>query len=338
MRKLATIREVGDIKPIEGADKIELATFGGWQVVVEKGLYKSGDEVIYCEIDSWIPNGIAPFLSKGKAPREFEGVKGERLKSIKLRGALSQGLVLPKAVLGGTASFKVGDNVTDELGIIKWELPVHPQLAGRVSGNFPHFIPKTDQERVQNINLSTIADNSPYEITEKLDGSSCTIYYNDGKLGVCSRNLELKIDDDNAENAFVKQALLLKDALEARQLNVALQGELVGPKIQGNPYKLEDHKLYIFDVWDIDKQGYFTSDERRQLLQELGYDLNVPVEYVEHPVYWDTTYSELLHKADGMSELNHETRREGLVYKSLVNPNFSFKTISDVWLLKNKDK
>lgn len=338
MRKLATIRKIDGLKPIEGADKIELATFGGWQVVVEKGLYTPGDEVIYCEIDSWIPHNIAPFLSKGKDPREFEGVKGERLRSVKLRGALSQGLVLPKTVLDVTRYYEIGDDVTDELGIIKWERPIPVQLAGQVQGNFPNFIPKTDQERVQNVELSEIINNSPYEITEKLDGSSCTIYYNNGKLGVCSRNLELKINEENKENAFVNQALLLKEALALRKLNVALQGELIGPKIHGNPYKLDDHKLYIFDVWDIDKQEYLSAIDRCQLLEELCHDLIAPTEYAEYPIYEDISYAELLHKADGMSELNHETRREGLVYKSLTNPNFSFKTISDVWLLKNKDK
>lgn len=94
-RKLATIRKIDDIRPIDGADKIELAIIGGWQVVVNKGLYQPGNLIVYCEPDSWIPHELAPFLSKGKEPREFEGIKGERLRTVKMRGVISQGLVLP---------------------------------------------------------------------------------------------------------------------------------------------------------------------------------------------------------------------------------------------------
>ena len=96
MRKLATIRKIDSLTPIEGADKIELATVGGWKVVAQKGLYNVGDLAVYFEIDSWIPETLAPFLVKGKEARVFEGVAGERLKTIKLRGQISQGLLMPK--------------------------------------------------------------------------------------------------------------------------------------------------------------------------------------------------------------------------------------------------
>jgi RNA ligase (TIGR02306 family) len=94
-RKMASIRVIDSIKPIEGADAIECAMIGGWSVVIKKGEFKVGQLAVYCEIDSWIPTELAPFLSKGKEPREFEGIKGERLKTVKLRGQLSQGLLLP---------------------------------------------------------------------------------------------------------------------------------------------------------------------------------------------------------------------------------------------------
>ena len=93
-RKLATIRKIDDIGPIEGADAIEVATVGGWKVVIKKDEYQVGDLAIYCEIDSWIPTDLAPFLSKGKEPRTYNGIKGEKLKTAKLRGVCSQGLLL----------------------------------------------------------------------------------------------------------------------------------------------------------------------------------------------------------------------------------------------------
>lgn len=93
-RKLATIRTIEEIKPIEGADAIEAARVDGWWVVIKKGEYAVGATVIYLEIDSWVPQELAPFLVKGAIPREYNGVKGERLRTIRLRGTLSQGLLL----------------------------------------------------------------------------------------------------------------------------------------------------------------------------------------------------------------------------------------------------
>lgn len=94
MRKLATIRQIAEIREIPGADAIELAIIDGWQTVVKKSEFKAGQMVVFCEIDSWIPHDLAPFLSKGKEPREYQGIKGERLRSVKLRGVTSQGIII----------------------------------------------------------------------------------------------------------------------------------------------------------------------------------------------------------------------------------------------------
>jgi len=164
MRKLATIETISEVLPHNNADLLELVKVRGWQVVIRKGEFKQGDLVVFCEIDSWIPNELAPFLSKGNEPREYEGVKGERLRTIRLRGELSQGLVLPipkdwqyalvqdcpecgYVEIGGTVMFQLGADVTELLGIQKWEPPVSAQLSGQTAGNFPSFIRKTDQER-----------------------------------------------------------------------------------------------------------------------------------------------------------------------------------------------
>jgi RNA ligase (TIGR02306 family) len=93
MRKLATIRHIDAIDPIPNADSIEVATLGGWKVVVKKNDFTVNDLAIYCEIDSWIPHTLAPYLSKGETPKVYNGVEGQRLKSIKLRGQISQGLL-----------------------------------------------------------------------------------------------------------------------------------------------------------------------------------------------------------------------------------------------------
>lgn len=172
MRKLATIRQISDIREIQGADAIELAIIDGWQTVVKKSEFKAGEMVVFCEIDSWIPHDLAPFLSKGKEPREYQGIKGERLRSAKIRGQLSQGLVLP---INGIEFSAIGDDVSDILGIVKWEREIPAQLRGQAKGNFPSFLRKTDQERVQNLvreieRIRESGEPEMFEVSIKLDG------------------------------------------------------------------------------------------------------------------------------------------------------------------------
>ena len=340
-RKLATIRAISQLKPIKGADLIEVAVIDGWEVVIKKGEFNVGDLCVYFEIDSWIPTELAPFLSKGKEPRVYRGVKGERLKTIKLKGQISQGLVLPIGILGMDY---VGDelnyNVTELLNILKWEPEIPAQLAGKLEGNFPSYIPKTDQERIQNYIRNMPLAVNQWEVTEKLDGSSMTVYRArdiakmDGghRMGVCSRNYELKLEDTS--NAFVSTTLKLQlfDKLHAYNLNVALQGELIGPGIQKNPYELSELEYYVYDIFDIDKQRYYLPAERQSLCESLNLK-HVPV-FANYETDSRTTVSELLTFAEGQSNLNSRTQREGLVFKNVIN-NESFKAISNAWLLKN---
>lgn len=184
MRKLASIKRIDEINPIEGADAIEVATVGGWKVVVKKGEYTAGDLAVYFEIDSWIPHELAPFLSNGKEPREFESVKGERLRTIKLRGQISQGLLLPVYNdFTGTylmcysedadeysVTVSEDDDVTELLGILKYERPLPAQLAGQAKGNFPSFIPKTDEERCISAETQIQTEIGNITIKEIVDG------------------------------------------------------------------------------------------------------------------------------------------------------------------------
>ena len=138
MRKLATIRTIDEIRSIPDADAIECAVVGGWTVVIKKGEFKVGDVAVYFEIDSWIPTELAPFLSNGQEPRAYDGIQGERLRTVKLRGQLSQGLLLrywdfPKVVEAFHKTRLASDepfDVTEILGIVKYEPPVPAHLAG----------------------------------------------------------------------------------------------------------------------------------------------------------------------------------------------------------------
>lgn len=355
MRKLASLKPITHIKPIDGADAIECAIVdGSWPVVVKKGEFEVGEVALYLEIDSWVPHELAPFLSKGQEPREYNGVKGERLRTVKLRGQVSQGLLLPLSTWSpknspwsvGEEGFTVGTDITEYLGIQKWEPPIPAQLQGTMKGNFPSFIPKTDQERCQNLRkeIFETRKDETYEVTVKLDGSSMTVYVKDGEVGVCSRNIDLKETEGNSfwkaarDQGIVDALLQLSDYTGN---DYAIQGELIGEGIQGNPEKIKGQRFYLFDIYGITAGRYLYPVARSAFLgrlNELGANIeHVPVLATEIAVAKQfETVDQLLEFAEGPS-LNPETKREGLVFKS-YDSDFSFKAISNSYLLKHKDR
>ncbi len=337
-RKLATIRKIAAIEPIEGADAIEVAVVDGWKVVVKKGEFQVDSLACYVEIDAWIPTELAPFLSKGKEPREFEGVKGERLRTVKLRGQLSQGLLLHMDALNlgefvATLSDDTND-VTELLGVLKWERPMNAQLAGMARGNFPALVPKTDQERIQNLTRSFEQYQlDTWSITEKLDGSSCTFYLDDeGVFHVCSRNLDLKEDE---ANSFWKVArkFQIEDVMRRNSmLGMAIQGEMIGEGIQGNQYKVQ-LDFYIYDMYNTHTGQYILPVQLKAACERLGLK-HVPI-IVEATEIKEQTIQSILDFAEGKSLLNG-SNREGIVFKSNTVHDRSFKSISNSWLLKNE--
>ncbi len=348
MRKLACIRKIDELNPIEGADKIEVATVGGWKVVAQKGLYEVGDLAVYFEIDSWIPSTVAPFLTKtGHYPKVFEGVEGERLKTIKLRGQISQGLLMPleEACKNIESLLFDGLDVTEPLGIKKWEKPMSAQLAGTAKGNFPSRIPKTDQERCQNLKKEIANANEAgmkFEITEKLEGSSMTCYLMDNdegiqEFGVCSRNLNLKETEGNSFWATAR-AEGIEEKMRVQSVNFAIQGELVGPGIQDNIYGLSKLEFYVFDIYDIAQGKYLNPADRRTMVETMGLK-HVPVIATSADLYDTlgiTDIPQLLEFADGKSVVGFTGHlREGVVFKE-VNGGFTFKAISNKYLLGEK--
>lgn len=340
MRKLATIRTISAINPHPNADRLELATIDGWTCVVKKGEFKASDIVTYLEIDSFIPSTVAPFLTKtGSKPKTYNGIAGERLRTIKLRGVVSQGLVLPLTCLPEAVrgSVKVGDDVSETLTIEKYEKPLSPQLAGLAKGTFPSFIRKTDQPRIQNIHHTLTPEqlSDVYEVTLKMDGSSATFFVKDGQTGVCSRNLELKIDEENKGNSFVKKfkdldlQIKLENFHAETGRNIAVQGELYGSGINGNHEGINDHRFNVFDVFDIDTQSYLAEDARHEIVK--GFDLDhVPV--IETCTLESfKSVDDFLAYADMPSIYNKVA--EGCVLKSTTSPDFSFKIVNTKFLL-----
>jgi len=358
MRKLASIRRISALEPIEGADRIEVASVDGWKVVVKKGEFKVGDTVIYLEIDSWVPNKIAPFLTKeGKEPSEYQGVKGERLRTVKLRKQISQGLILDRKVMTNYGvDYDEGDDVTKELGVLKWEREEKEHKSGTqpfkqyTNKVFPtHLFPKTDQERIQNVFEKRPKDHN-YEVTLKLDGSSCSIFRLDGKLRVCSRNLEIEIvekDDGfwtrlwkrllrrpvrykNTDNHFVAMALRYAHCIPE---GWCFQGELCGPGIQNNYEKLEQKEFFVYDVVNLSTRAYLSPALRRKLVMDSGLK-HVPVVGIAQPYPESVELALIL--ADNPPITMNRKDPEGLVYKSNQDPTQTFKVISNNYLLKNE--
>lgn len=188
MRKLASIQKILNIRPIPGADAIEAIDVLGWTVVAQKGQHTVGDLVIYFEVDSFLNATDPRYASFEERFTNWGDKRGMRLKSIKLRKQLSQGLILPIRNFYelNDKVLKEDDDVTEILKIEKWE-PLHEvnSNAGGIGAKtagakpFPSFIRKTDQERVQNrINhLPVVAGKETFEKTIKLDGSSMTVFH-----------------------------------------------------------------------------------------------------------------------------------------------------------------
>ncbi len=360
MRKLASVRVVSEIRPIVGADAIECVVVDGWTVVSKKGDFKAGDKCVYFEIDSVLPEREAYEFLRKSCYVKRDWIEGFRLRTAKFRGQLSQGLVLPldavkeavdAYVAAGSPDLSVERfDLTEILEVQKWDPPLPAQLAGLVRGYFPSFIRTTDQERCQNmvdeifgVNLS-----ARWEVSVKLDGASMTVYRNADDNGVCSRNLSLKLEDD--ANSFVSTAKRMKlvEALAIVKQNIALQGELMGPSIQGNREKLRRAEFFLFDIFDIDASCYLPPYQRQNLVTQIvaaQRSLGVAEDdLIKHcPVLHSgitlndlgiKVLDDLIKLADGPS-LNAAIR-EGLVFKR-ADGRVSFKAISNQFLLKYEE-
>jgi RNA ligase (TIGR02306 family) len=378
-RKLASIRKIDKITKHPNADSLEICHVGGWKVVTKIGEYTEGDLAVYFEVDSFLPlEEDFEFLRKSSY-KKMGDIEGFRLKTIKLRQELSQGLLLPLSILEKDDEMKIGiskqpwgdqlqlgpyddaivieegADVTAYMCVLKYEPPIPAELSGKVKGNFPGFIRKTDEERIQNMTAEYESmKDKHYYVTEKLDGSSATYYFRDGVFGVCSRNLELAdpgvfepgsvlcddgVERPRKENTFWKVAreLFIEEKLGTLEENYAIQGELIGEGVQGNPYKIKGHTLRIFNVFNIDTQEYLGLDDMVHFLHKINVD-EKPLELVpviNYDYKLPPTIDEIIRYADDKSRLNAETDREGIVIRN-KDKSVSFKAISNTFLLKEK--
>lgn len=327
MRKLVSIQKVLDIKPIEGADAIEVAKVLGWSVVVKKNEFKVGDMVVYAEIDSVFPD---------KPEFEFLRPRKFRIKTMKLRGQVSQGICFPLDILP-VGEYVEDQEVTDILEVVKFEPPIPKEQQGLVKGTFPGFLVKTDETRVQVLQRQlTASKGDVYVVTEKLDGTSTTFYLNNEEFGVCSRNMDLLETEGNLYWEMARK-YGIEEKLRKLGRNIALQGETIGENIQSNKYKLQEKQFHLFNIFDIDAHGYVNQEEFNAIAKELGLN-TVPV--LDDNFILHDDIDQLVEYAKGFSVLNKKTKREGLVIKlrdHKTGEGNSFKAINPDFLLKYGD-
>lgn len=339
-RKLVSIQTVESIAPIEGADQIVAARVMGWTVVIKKGELAPGDRCVFFEIDSVLPDG--------PAWAEFMRPRGFRVKTLKLRGVLSQGLALPADILGGDVP-EVGTDVRDRLGVTKYE-PVLPD-AREVAGPFPSEVPKTDEIRLQSaLGVLDELRGRGFYITTKCDGTSATYFrpFEDGSreagaasLIACSRNWALLPGNNPVWR--IAEALRLAEVLPP---GIAVQGELCGPGIQKNRLGLGQVELRVFSVYDA-RPGAGRFLGYRELVAfcaEHGLT-TVPVEEVvegEAAARFELRAEEWIERARGVYA-GTRNRKEGIVVRPLVETRsatlggrLSFKVINNDYLLKDE--
>ena len=360
-RKFASVQAVVLVEPIDGADRIELARVLGWHVVVKKGEFKPEDLCVYFEIDSLLPedNPDFDFLKNSKG-------RIKHLKTQKIRGVYSQGLVMPMDILdhiGYTGPREAGTDVTDALNVKKYspeevEAAKYSYSNPDKVGDFPSFIAKSDEMRIQAIpEVAEKLKGKMFVVTEKLDGTSFTVFIRDGEVGICSRNMQIRLDDtsESIYNIVARKYNLEGNFKKLREsgkipYDFAIQGEIIGPGIQKNKYKLAEPELYLFDFWNIDRQkdiGFFADEEEKIIFDDIDLGAISELLAVPHVPIVDSNFK-MTDDVDALvlfsidrSVLNKDAWREGVVYRAKFNSEctrydnrVSFKAINPEFLIK----
>lgn len=346
-RKLATIRRVKAVRPIKDADNIEAVDIDGWTVVTQKSNnFKEGDTVLYLEIDSFIDvtDPRFEFLAERGVKTNKMGEKGHVLKTIRLKGTYSQGLILPLAEFLGDIpeSGDYGEDLTEVLGIKKWEPPIPANLRGNIEGRFPDFMRKTDAERIQN--LGEIFPLDAYWIaTEKIDGTSATYGLDvDGKFWVCSRNLALKETEGNLYWEMAKRHDIegwLRTQVQVGDAAV-LQGEIYGEGIGKNPLGVKGHHFSAFNfqsapnLWG--SSNLLMMEDYNSIRSSVMPEWANVAPTIKLPI--PQSIEEALAQVDGMkSTISPQRQAEGVVWwRTIPDNQRNFKAINNKLLSKEK--
>jgi len=371
-RKLASVQTVKAIKPIEGADRIEIVQILNWDCVARKGEYQVGDKVVYFEIDSLLPDIPAFEFLKGSS--WSQKLSKYKISTHKFRNQISQGLVIPisqaveiydqinpdyadTALPEEMMNPVEGTDLTELLKIEKYE----PSVSNGALGDIIHhewYIPKTDEERIQVCATDVLpaymnSEQDDWYSSIKLDGTSCTVGLFDDAFLIGGRNQFYK--DENMYTTTVNKYFKngAKEKFENyRAINsiyVAFQGELCGPGIQGNKLGLKEKEWFIFNAF-VSKTGKNGSYVKCDLLymlklcEEFGLK-HVPLIDAEDKFKFDpeetvdNTVEKLLKYVDDIKYKKYfegaspSQIAEGVVFRT-EDMTYSFKVVSNKYLLR----
>ena len=346
MRKLASVQRIWDVIPIDGADSIELVKVMGWQCVAKKGEFKKDDLGVYFEIDSFLPVRPEFEFLRGNSYKNSDLMgEGFKLRTMKFKGQISQGLILPLNMFKELSpDLEIGTDVTELLGVRKWEIEERATTGGNIIGGLPYDVPHTDETRVQaEPDLIKAFAGLQYYISTKMDGSSHSISIDEDGFHVTGHNYEYKDDGTSSFYEYIKQKNYEYNMRHAMgRFNIktlTIQGEFCAPGIQKNPLRLTKPEWYVFTIRENGKRVGL--ERMCNLCSFMGMQ-TVPIEEVDfdlHSKY--PTVESLLERADG----NYSTggRKEGIVvrptepiYNSTIGGPLSMKVVSNKYLLKQE--
>jgi RNA ligase (TIGR02306 family) len=304
---LVYIGKIIDIQPIQGADFIVSATVvcgkgGKWRGVVKKDDFELDDHCVVFLPDSIIPE---------RPDMEFMKASNWRVRMRRFKGSPSE-----VVIIGCAQGWDVGDDVTSYFGVTRYHKPIPVNLQGIAKGDFPGFIPKTDEPNYQrSMDLVDALVGEAYYITEKADGASTTAFRYKGNFGLCSRNLELERNEDNG---YWKVCIKYK-LEELLPEGYALQWETCGPRIQSNPMGLSEIDGFAFSAYNILEHRYLEMNEFLALCETLKFPT------CRLLAVWESFDREGLETL-GEGKYANGHQREGVVVRS--QRNFDGKPIS----------
>lgn len=318
MNKMAFVGKVVALSDVENSDRLSSATVvcgtgGKWTGVVGRGQFQMGS---LCRV--FLPDALLP------ATDEFKFMEKQRriVRQCRLRGAVSEVLIMPFAE---ATELEVGADITDAEKVLKYDKPLAGNISGDIKGHFPSFIPKTDELNFQTArHLVDALRGHPFYATEKADGSSGTIFRHEGQIGVCSRNYELKDTPTQLGWTLARQYDLVNKLPD----EFAVQFEIIGPKIQGNPMGQVMPDMRLFNVWSIVDRRYLSYEDVCHFSKDMG----IPtVALIMTGDYFDMNDDQLRELARG--NYANGRPREGVVIRPMVETNvdgdrLSFKVIN----------
>ena len=325
---LATIQKIQEVNIHPNADALSIAKVLGWNVIIKKDEYKIGDLACYVCIDTVLPE---------KAEFEFLRNKHFRIQPIRLRKEPSNGILFPLSILPPRENpYQEDEDVTDLVGVIKYERPMPAQLMGDAHGTIPGWLIISDELSLRSYPDALVEMyGRPYYTTVKYDGSSGNFFIKDNEFGVCSRRIHLK---ESEGNSFWKMAKKynVENALRTAfpNIDISINAEVYGPGIQKNPLGITEIDMALYNLFDIKHRVYLGYDALVKFSNEAGIPM---VKVIDEGIMFGHNLEDLI-KLSNEQKYPNGKPAEGIVvrskdpfYSTVLKKTWSGKIISELY-------